>query len=174
MSLHDPHTSLQAFVEHDQTDWTGDGVTGQLVTVMIERRHGPTRPARRLRTVASTGTPAGVRAAGHGRARRASTTLPSRRRRRRTACHFFLPQMRTPDALRRSGACMGTTRWIVRTRRLLPSPQGNPLPDGERDAPMLEAAPERPGSARCRVDTADGGMIGRTQEQVPPRAARPA
>jgi hypothetical protein len=31
----DPYTSLQAFIEHDQVDWCGDGVAGQLVTVMM-------------------------------------------------------------------------------------------------------------------------------------------
>jgi hypothetical protein len=35
MSLHDPYTSLEAFIEHDQTDWIGDGVLCQLVTVMM-------------------------------------------------------------------------------------------------------------------------------------------
>ena len=35
MSLHDPYTSLEAFIEHDQTDWIGDGVLCQLVTVIM-------------------------------------------------------------------------------------------------------------------------------------------
>jgi hypothetical protein len=35
MSLHDPDSSLQAFIEHDQTDWMGDGVICQLVTVLM-------------------------------------------------------------------------------------------------------------------------------------------
>jgi hypothetical protein len=35
MSLQDPYTSLEAFIEHDQTDWIGDGVLCQLVTVMM-------------------------------------------------------------------------------------------------------------------------------------------
>jgi hypothetical protein len=35
MSLQDPYTSLQAFIEHDQTDWMGDGVLCQLVTVLM-------------------------------------------------------------------------------------------------------------------------------------------
>jgi hypothetical protein len=35
MSLQDPYSSLEAFIEHDQTDWMGDGVLCQLVTVMM-------------------------------------------------------------------------------------------------------------------------------------------
>jgi hypothetical protein len=35
MSLQDPYTSLQAFIEHDQADWMGDGVICQLVTVLM-------------------------------------------------------------------------------------------------------------------------------------------
>jgi hypothetical protein len=35
MSLQDPYSSLQAFIEHDQTDWMGDGVICQLVTVLM-------------------------------------------------------------------------------------------------------------------------------------------
>jgi hypothetical protein len=35
MSLQDPYSSLQAFIEHDQTDWMGDGVLCQLVTVLM-------------------------------------------------------------------------------------------------------------------------------------------
>ena len=35
MSVQDPYTSLEAFIEHDQTDWIGDGVLCQLVTVMM-------------------------------------------------------------------------------------------------------------------------------------------
>jgi len=35
MSLQDSYSSLQAFIEHDQTDWMGDGVICQLVTVMM-------------------------------------------------------------------------------------------------------------------------------------------
>lgn len=35
MSLQDPYSSLQAFIEHDQTDWIGDGVVCQLVTVLM-------------------------------------------------------------------------------------------------------------------------------------------
>jgi hypothetical protein len=35
MSLQDPYTSLQAFIEHDRTDWMGDGVICQLVTVLM-------------------------------------------------------------------------------------------------------------------------------------------
>ncbi len=35
MSLQDPYTSLEAFIEHDQTDWMGDGVSCQYVTVMM-------------------------------------------------------------------------------------------------------------------------------------------
>jgi hypothetical protein len=35
MSLQDPYTSLQALIEQDQTDWMGDGVPCQLVTVLM-------------------------------------------------------------------------------------------------------------------------------------------
>jgi hypothetical protein len=35
MSLQDSYSSLEAFIEHDQTDWMGDGVLCQLVTVMM-------------------------------------------------------------------------------------------------------------------------------------------
>jgi hypothetical protein len=35
MSLKDPYSSLQAFIEHGQTDWIGDGVICQLVTVLM-------------------------------------------------------------------------------------------------------------------------------------------
>ena len=35
MSLQDSYSALQAFIEHDQTDWMGDGVICQLVTVMM-------------------------------------------------------------------------------------------------------------------------------------------
>jgi hypothetical protein len=35
MSPQDPYSSLEAFIEHDQTDWIGDGVLCQLVTVMM-------------------------------------------------------------------------------------------------------------------------------------------
>ena len=35
MSVEDAYTSLHAFIEHDQVDWMGDGVTGQLVTVLM-------------------------------------------------------------------------------------------------------------------------------------------
>jgi hypothetical protein len=45
MSLQDPYTSLQAFIEHDQTDWIGDGVIGQLVSVMMSDDMGLTEPA---------------------------------------------------------------------------------------------------------------------------------
>jgi hypothetical protein len=45
MSLQDPYTSLQAFIEHDQTDWMGDGVLGQLVTVMMSDDLCLTEPA---------------------------------------------------------------------------------------------------------------------------------
>ncbi|MGA2013444.1 MAG: hypothetical protein ABSH51_23320 [Solirubrobacteraceae bacterium] len=45
MSRPDPYTSLEAFIEHDQTDWMGDGVAGQLVTVMMSDDMGLTEPA---------------------------------------------------------------------------------------------------------------------------------
>jgi hypothetical protein len=35
MSLQDPYSSLEAFLEQDQRDWIGDGVLCQLVTVMM-------------------------------------------------------------------------------------------------------------------------------------------
>jgi hypothetical protein len=35
MSGPEPYCSLEAFIEQDQTDWTGDGVLYQLVTVMM-------------------------------------------------------------------------------------------------------------------------------------------
>jgi hypothetical protein len=45
MSLPDSYTSLEAFIEHDQTDWMGDGVIGQLVTVMMSDDMGQLEPA---------------------------------------------------------------------------------------------------------------------------------
>jgi len=45
MSRPDPYTSLEAFIEHDQSDWMGDGVAGQLVTVMMSDDMGLTEPA---------------------------------------------------------------------------------------------------------------------------------
>ena len=59
MSEPEPYCAVEAFIEHDQVDWCGDGVAGQLVTVMMSDDHGLTR-ARRLRPVASTGTQARV------------------------------------------------------------------------------------------------------------------
>jgi hypothetical protein len=35
MSRPEPYTSLEAFIEHDQTDWMGDGVLCQYVTVVM-------------------------------------------------------------------------------------------------------------------------------------------
>jgi hypothetical protein len=35
MSGREPYCSVEAFIEHDQTDWMGDGVICQLVTVMM-------------------------------------------------------------------------------------------------------------------------------------------
>jgi hypothetical protein len=35
MSLKDPYSSLQALIEHDQSDLIGDGVICQLVTVLM-------------------------------------------------------------------------------------------------------------------------------------------
>ncbi len=35
MSLPDPYSNLEAFIEQDQVDWMGDGVLCQLVTVMM-------------------------------------------------------------------------------------------------------------------------------------------
>jgi hypothetical protein len=35
MSGPEPYCSLEAFIEQDQTDWMGDGVLCQLVTVMM-------------------------------------------------------------------------------------------------------------------------------------------
>jgi hypothetical protein len=45
MSVDDVYTSLEAFIEHDQTDWMGDGVICQLVTVMMSDDMGLTEPA---------------------------------------------------------------------------------------------------------------------------------
>jgi hypothetical protein len=45
MSPHDPYTSLEAFIERDQTDWMGDGVLCQLVTVMMSDGMGQIEPA---------------------------------------------------------------------------------------------------------------------------------
>jgi hypothetical protein len=35
MSAREPYSSVQALIEQDQTDWMGDGVLCQLVTVMM-------------------------------------------------------------------------------------------------------------------------------------------
>jgi hypothetical protein len=35
MSRPETYCSVEAFIEHDQTDWMGDGVLCQLVTVMM-------------------------------------------------------------------------------------------------------------------------------------------
>jgi hypothetical protein len=35
MSAREPYCSVQALIEQDQTDWMGDGVLCQLVTVMM-------------------------------------------------------------------------------------------------------------------------------------------
>jgi len=41
MHDHDaPLTIAHACLEHDQTDWTGDGVAGQLVTLELADDHG--------------------------------------------------------------------------------------------------------------------------------------
>ncbi|MGO9955073.1 MAG: hypothetical protein ACLP50_03710 [Solirubrobacteraceae bacterium] len=45
MSEGEPYASIEAFIEHDQVDWMGDGVTGQLVTVMMSDDIGQTEPA---------------------------------------------------------------------------------------------------------------------------------
>ena len=45
MSMPEPYCAVEAFIEHDQTDWMGDGVLGQLVTVMMSDDLGVTEPA---------------------------------------------------------------------------------------------------------------------------------
>ena len=35
MSRPEPYCTVEAFIEHDQTDWIGDGVLCQLVTVIM-------------------------------------------------------------------------------------------------------------------------------------------
>lgn len=44
MSEPEPYCAVQAFIEHDQPDWMGDGVLGQLVTVMMSDDTGLTEP----------------------------------------------------------------------------------------------------------------------------------
>jgi hypothetical protein len=45
MSMPEPYCAVEAFIEHDQVDWCGDGVAGQLITVMISDDMGVTEPA---------------------------------------------------------------------------------------------------------------------------------
>jgi hypothetical protein len=45
MSCRDPYCHAEAFIEHDQIDWTGDGVLWQLVTVMLVDDTGEVEPA---------------------------------------------------------------------------------------------------------------------------------
>jgi hypothetical protein len=45
MSVPDSHNQLEAFIEHDQTDWMGDGVLCQLVTVVMSDDMCLTEPA---------------------------------------------------------------------------------------------------------------------------------
>ena len=45
MSCPGPYCHAEAFIEHDQTDWTGDGVLLQLVTVMLVDDTGEVQPA---------------------------------------------------------------------------------------------------------------------------------
>jgi hypothetical protein len=45
MSMPEPYCAVEAFIEHDQVDWCGDGVAGQLVTVMMSDGMGVTEPA---------------------------------------------------------------------------------------------------------------------------------
>lgn len=45
MSLDDPYRHMQAFLEHDQIDWMGDGVLCQLVTVTMLDDLGQLEPA---------------------------------------------------------------------------------------------------------------------------------
>jgi hypothetical protein len=46
MHDHDePFTIARALLEHDQTDWTGDGVAGQLVTLELDDELGHHQPA---------------------------------------------------------------------------------------------------------------------------------
>jgi hypothetical protein len=45
MSCRDPYCHAEAFIEHDQIDWMGDGVLCQLVTVMLVDDTGEIEPA---------------------------------------------------------------------------------------------------------------------------------
>jgi hypothetical protein len=45
MSGPETYCSVEAFIEHDQTDWMGDGVLCQLVTVMMSDDMCLTEPA---------------------------------------------------------------------------------------------------------------------------------
>jgi hypothetical protein len=45
MSCRDPYCHAEAFIEHDQTDWIGDGVLWQLVTLMLVDDTGEVAPA---------------------------------------------------------------------------------------------------------------------------------
>ena len=48
-----PYCHAEAFIEHDQVDWMGDGVLCQLVTVMHGRRHRWRCSRRRVRSLPS-------------------------------------------------------------------------------------------------------------------------
>jgi hypothetical protein len=45
MSLDDPYCRAEAFIEHDQIDWMGDGVLWQLVTLLMSDDAGRLEPA---------------------------------------------------------------------------------------------------------------------------------
>ena len=45
MSPDDPYCRAEAFLEQDQIDWMGDGVTGQLVTLLVCDDIGQLEPA---------------------------------------------------------------------------------------------------------------------------------
>jgi hypothetical protein len=45
MSRSDGYDHLEAFIEQDQLDWMGDGVAGQLVTIMMSDELDQLEPA---------------------------------------------------------------------------------------------------------------------------------
>ena len=51
MSCPDPYCHAEAFLEHNQIDWMGDGVLCQLVTVMLVDDTGEVEPAAYALTV---------------------------------------------------------------------------------------------------------------------------
>ena len=45
MSCRDPYCHMESFIEDDQSDWLGDGVLRQLVTVLMVDDTGEVEPA---------------------------------------------------------------------------------------------------------------------------------